>query len=101
MAELHWRVMRIWSDVLAERATEAIAITKKRPHDTVDVTVIASPSEPKALPWAGWFDIRCKARTEDRGAWSGRCELKRHGSDMDHALERGMDIPRWSTVWTG
>lgn len=52
------------------------------------------------LPWAGVFQRRCKARVEpnESGFW-GRCELVR-GHEGDHALERGMDCPRWSTRWT-
>lgn len=66
--------------------------------------------EPEELPWAQPFHWlpgrggRCWARTE-RKSWSspywGRCELAQHGEDIDHALERGMDTPRWSTRWTG
>lgn len=54
------------------------------------------------LPWAQWpFDPRCRARRERRrGQYYGRCEL-RAGHEGDHALERGMDVPRWSTDWTG
>jgi hypothetical protein len=55
------------------------------------------------LAWAFWPWQRCKARVEphpDRYGYWGRCELKKHGKDVDHALERGMDTPRWSTRWT-
>lgn len=49
------------------------------------------------LPWAGWsWWDRCRARTE-RGE---RCDLRQHLPETDHALERGMDVPRWSTRWT-
>ncbi len=50
------------------------------------------------LPWAPiWPWKRCRASVEPNptGYW-GRCDLQaRH--DGDHALERGMDTPRWST----
>lgn len=45
--------------------------------------------------WAVWPWNRCAARTERYE----RCDLKRHAHG-DHALERGFDIPRWSTDWT-
>ena len=50
--------------------------------------------------WAKWPWQACKARKEPNssGYW-GRCELRK-GHDGDHALERGFDIPRWSTEWT-
>jgi hypothetical protein len=48
------------------------------------------------LPWARAFGRRCRARTDD----GARCDLRPHGYEIDHALERGMDIPRWSTRWT-
>lgn len=61
------------------------------------------------LPWATWWKPwrRCKAVKEPNasGYW-GRCELDRDHNfsniraHHDHALERGFDIPRWSTVWT-
>lgn len=52
------------------------------------------------LPWAYPFAARCRAVKEpnDSGYW-GRCDL-RAGHDGDHALERGLDTPRWSTKWT-
>ena len=58
------------------------------------------PTDPGLdLPWwAGWWQRRCLARTVE-GPYRGRCELRR-GHDGDHALERGFDIPRWSTRWT-
>ncbi len=46
------------------------------------------------LPWARWPWNRCRAVKEPNpsGHW-GRCELqKRHV--CDHALDRGMDVPR-------
>jgi hypothetical protein len=58
------------------------------------------------LPWSKWpFGRRCRARREPRageGKWQhfGRCELAPHGPEIDHALERGFDSPRWSTDWT-
>lgn len=53
------------------------------------------------LPWAAYPWDRCKAVKEPNssGHW-GRCDLKRHPDELDHALERGMDILRWSTNWT-
>lgn len=55
---------------------------------------------PEDLPWAPLFGRRCRARKEpnESGFW-GRCELAA-GHAGDHALERGMDTPRWSTEWT-
>lgn len=57
------------------------------------------PIDPTLLPWAGWWERRCQARKEASGAYGGhhgRCELVvRH--DGDHALERGLEIARWST----
>lgn len=58
------------------------------------------------LEWAdfpdGLFGNRCRARKERgrwRGAHFGRCELVA-GHAGWHALERGMEGPRWSTEWT-
>jgi len=55
----------------------------------------------ESLPWARWPWQACIARREQRGTSSlfGRCELRRN-HEGDHALERGMDIPRWSTDWS-
>lgn len=53
------------------------------------------------LPWARPWQRRCAAVREQRAGsmfW-GRCELVRD-HDGDHALDRGYDIPRWSTDWT-
>lgn len=52
------------------------------------------------LEWATMFN-RCRARVEpnESGYW-GRCDLVKHGRETDHALERGMEILRWSTRWT-
>lgn len=53
------------------------------------------------LRWAQLFQRRCRAVREARpgqGLW-GRCELLAD-HEGDHALERGMDCPRWSTNWT-
>ena len=55
------------------------------------------------LPWSQYIWQQCKAVREPRGTGSshyGRCELHRDHEGIDHALERGMDIPRWSTNWT-
>lgn len=58
---------------------------------------------PDDLPWARWPWDRCAARREPQPGdvrW-GRCELRRHSPDVDHALEYGMgDALRWSTRWT-
>lgn len=56
---------------------------------------------PQSLPWATLFN-RCRAVRErqPRDPYYGRCELKRGHYGQDHALERGMYIPRWSTEWT-
>lgn len=56
------------------------------------------------LPWAPLLGRRCRARRETRASEGrdqhfGRCEL-RAGHAGDHALERGMDTPRWSTDWS-
>jgi hypothetical protein len=55
----------------------------------------------ESLPWARWSWQACTARRERRPdvPYFGRCELRRN-HDGDHALERGMDIPRWSTDWS-
>ncbi len=54
----------------------------------------------KELPWARWPWQACKARTDQSPYAGAQCELKRHGVEIDHALERGFDTPRWSTKWT-
>jgi hypothetical protein len=55
---------------------------------------------PWTLPWAHWPWQSCPARVEPNpSGLYGRCELRR-GHEGDHALERGFDIPRWSTRWT-
>jgi hypothetical protein len=54
------------------------------------------------MPWQRPFGRRCRAVKEPNpsGYW-GRCELQRgHGEAIDHALERGMEVHRWSTKWT-
>jgi len=55
------------------------------------------------LGWARWPWQQCRAVREprqDSNIW-GRCELRRgHPIEVDHALERGFDTPRWSTDWT-
>lgn len=60
--------------------------------------------EPVSLPWAWWPWHRCRAvkepdSTVSGGGYFGRCDLVR-GHFGDHALERGMETPRWSTRWT-
>lgn len=52
------------------------------------------------LPWQRWpWERRCKA-VKEPGCWYwGRCELRRN-HEGDHALERGMEVARWSTRWT-
>lgn len=54
------------------------------------------------LPWAkGLFGPRCRAVKEpNRSGYWGRCDLAPHSELIDHALERGMDTPRWSTRWS-
>lgn len=53
------------------------------------------------LPWAFWWWQTCRAVKEpNKSGYWGRCELKK-GHEGDHALERGADVPRWSTEWTG
>jgi hypothetical protein len=62
------------------------------------------------LPWSGpWpWSPRCRAVRDPEyiqaiggaywlGGQYGRCELAPHGPDIDHALERGLETPRWST----
>ena len=66
---------------------------------------VQSPAEDRHnLPWSQWTWQQCKAVREPREGGKGhhgRCDLVRnHPPEMDHALERGMDIPRWSTTWT-
>lgn len=53
------------------------------------------------LPWVGLWQRRCAAVREQRpGAlYWGQCEFRRnHGGD--HALDRGVDVVRWSSDWT-
>lgn len=48
------------------------------------------------LPWQTMFGKRCKARkAPTRGGFYGRCELAPHWG-IDHALERGLILVRWS-----
>lgn len=51
------------------------------------------------LPWSKHPFNRCSARLEPKGQmpYWGRCELKRHKPQLDHALERGFDIVRFET----
>jgi len=52
------------------------------------------------LPWYTWPWKRCRAVKEpNRSGYWGRCELTL-GHVCAHALDRGMDIPRWTTEWT-
>lgn len=54
-------------------------------------------SEPERArtPWT-----RCKAVKEpNKSGYWGRCDLRRNHAG-DHALERGMEIHRWSTAWS-
>jgi hypothetical protein len=51
------------------------------------------------LPWVRLSQRRCRAVREPGTSYWGRCEL-RAGHDGDHALDRAMDTPRWSTRWT-
>ena len=50
------------------------------------------------LSWAKWYQKRCRAVT-DEPPYYGRCELIRNHPEELHALDRGFDIPRWSTKW--
>lgn len=52
-------------------------------------------------PWARPWQRTCTAVREQRdGAiYWGRCELVRNHRG-DHALDRGVDVVRWSTDWT-
>jgi hypothetical protein len=53
------------------------------------------------LPWFRAFGRRCKAVREPREGQSwGRCDLSPHDESIDHALDRGFDVPRWSTNWS-
>jgi hypothetical protein len=60
-----------------------------------------SAGGPAPLTWARWPWQACKARTDQPPYAGARCELRPHGIEIDHALERGFDIPRWSTRWLG
>lgn len=64
-----------------------------------DPDLLKLPKRPELLVWAKWPWQRCKAVKEPSDSHYGRCELKKKHAG-DHALERGMDIPRWSTKWT-
>lgn len=52
------------------------------------------------LPWAPPLGGRCRARLSrvDSPDYFGRCELRRHWGTVDHALERGMVVLRWSST---
>lgn len=69
----------------------------------VAVLTVLLPRDPDGLPWARGAWEQCRAVKEPTGRHShyGRCELRRHDDDTDHALDRGMDTPRWATTWTG
>jgi len=95
-----WRVTRTWREVVADTATEAVELAKVGEHTDVRSELITN-MRPSELPWAHWPWQQCRARVEPRKGHHGRCELLPHGPETDHALERGMDIPRWSTRWTG
>jgi hypothetical protein len=53
------------------------------------------------LPWSKWYKpwTRCKSKYPAKFSdedYYGRCELdKKHRGLIPHALDRGMDIPRW------
>jgi hypothetical protein len=52
------------------------------------------------IPWAGWLQRRCVARTVVPEG-TPRCELKA-GHDGSHAADRGMYVVFWSrNSWTG
>ncbi len=49
--------------------------------------------------WAKLFERRCRARLKEKYLiYRGRCELK-HNHDGVHALERGMEIVEFKTVY--
>ena len=52
------------------------------------------------LPWAPPWRRRCRAVLEPNWTgYHGRCELARgHSPNMEHALERGMEIVRWPST---
>jgi hypothetical protein len=60
-----------------------------------------APKVPLEREWARWPWQSCRAYRERHqdDPYFGRCELIRNHRG-DHALERGFDIPRWSTRWT-
>ena len=82
-----------WYDALAEHAPHVLAeaVRNDPPRGT----------EPKSsdLPWAKPFRRRCTARLEptSNGEYWGRCDLSPHSRDMDHALERGLEVVRFTT----
>lgn len=53
------------------------------------------------VPWSSFFN-HCRAvlPPNEQSTYFGRCDLKKHGINIDHALERGMDTLRWSTKLT-
>lgn len=69
----------------------------------VNASAHACRAKVQHLRWAAWpFSWnRCRAVKEPNssGHW-GRCELYKHEGEIDHALERGMNILRWTTRWT-
>jgi hypothetical protein len=88
------------SELVNERATLLAILGLDPDADPADEGPQPGP-EPPRLPFAGPFHRRCRARVEpNRSGLHGRCDL-RAGHPGDHALERGMDTPRWSTAWTG
>lgn len=98
-----------WYDALGNHAPDVLAAILlddemiERHEPLVETAHV--PEEPRrtlaeTLPWAKPFQRRCVARMERQpGAdYWGRCDLGVHGPDLDHALERGMEIVRWSTA---
>ncbi len=88
----------------------------RRYHDPALISSDTGPAPRGVLDgwWAGpWpWSPRCRAVKEPPrrqviggamrvGGHHGRCELQPHGPEIDHALERGLEYPRWSTRITG
>jgi hypothetical protein len=49
------------------------------------------------LPWAKFLKCRAVLERRPEASYWGRCELMPGHFGIDHALERGMEIIRWST----
>ena len=74
--------------------------TSSARHKRPRAVTLASVAE-HDLPWARLWERTCTAVREQRpdAAFWGLCELRRFHAG-DHALDRGFDVPRWSTDWT-